>query len=71
LPALIAPRPLYVGSAVDDPFSDPQGEFLAAKAVSPVYAFYGETGVTNAAMPELEHPIGETVMYHVRRADTM
>jgi hypothetical protein len=65
--ALIAPRPLYIGSAVADPFSDPEGEFLAAKAVSPVYALYGVTGITNASMPALEHPIGDTVAYHVRR----
>jgi hypothetical protein len=65
--SLIAPRPLYVGSAIADPFSDPEGEFLAAMAVSPVYALYGVTGITNAAMPALEHPTGDTVAYHVRR----
>jgi hypothetical protein len=65
--SLIAPRPLYIGSAVDDPFSDPEGEFMAAKAVSPVYALYGATGITNATMPALEQPIGDTVAYHVRR----
>jgi hypothetical protein len=64
--ALIAPRPLYVGSAIDDPFSDPEGEFLAAKAVTPVYALYGKTGITDAKMPALEHPIGDVVAYHVR-----
>jgi hypothetical protein len=64
--ALIAPRPLYIGSAIADPFSDPEGEFLAAKAVSSVYALYGQTGITDAAMPALEHPVGGTVMYHVR-----
>lgn len=65
--ALIAPRPLYVASAVADPFSDPEGEFLAAKAVSPVYALYGEKGITDTTMPALEHPIGDVVAYHVRR----
>jgi hypothetical protein len=64
--ALIAPRPLYVCSAIDDPFSDPEGEFLAAKAVTPVYSLYGETGITDAKMPTLEHPIGDVVAYHVR-----
>jgi hypothetical protein len=52
---------------VADPFSDPEGEFLAAVAVSPVYALYGVTGITNVSMPALEHPIGDTVAYHVRR----
>jgi hypothetical protein len=65
--SLIAPRPLYIGSAIDDPFSDPEGEFLAAKAVSPVYALYGKTGITNMNMPSLEHPLGDAVAYHVRR----
>ncbi len=64
--ALIAPRPLYVGSAIDDPFSDPKGEFLSAKAVSSVYALYGETGITDSSMPVLEHPVGDVVRYHVR-----
>ena len=64
--ALIAPRPLYIGSAIDDPFSDPEGEFLAAKAVASVYSLYDETGVAAILMPTLEHPIGDVVMYHVR-----
>lgn len=64
--ALIAPRFLYVASAIDDPFSDPEGEFLSAKAVSRVYALYGKTGIVDASMPSLEHPIGKVVRYHVR-----
>ena len=64
--ALTAPRPLYIGSAVADPFSDPEGEFLAAKAVSPVYVLYGETGIADAVMPAPEHPIGDAVAYHAR-----
>jgi hypothetical protein len=65
--ALIAPRPLYVGSALDDPFSDPQGEFLAAKAVTPVYALYGKTGLPDAQTPPFEQSIGSAVGYHLRR----
>jgi hypothetical protein len=65
--ALIAPRPLYVGSAAKDPFSDPEGEFLSAKAVSEVYKLYGQAGITERAMPPLNHPIGDGALrYHVR-----
>ena len=55
-----------MASAIDDPFSDPEGEFLSAKAVSRVYALYGKTGIVDASMPSLEHPIGKVVRYHVR-----
>ncbi len=65
--SLIAPRPLDIGSAIDDPFSDPGGEFLAARAVTPVYGLYEKTGITDVKMPGLETPIGDTVAYHVRR----
>jgi hypothetical protein len=64
--SLVAPRPLYVASAIDDPFSDPEGEFLAARAVSPVYALYGKSGISDRFMPALDHPIGSVVSYHVR-----
>jgi hypothetical protein len=64
--ALIAPRPLYVGSAVDDPFSDPQGEFMAAQAASGVYALYGLQGVPPGPMPGVSRPVGDTLRYHER-----
>jgi hypothetical protein len=64
--ALIAPRPLYVGSAQSDPFSDPEGEFLAAKAVTPVYAFYGKQGLPDESVPALNHSVGDYVGYHIR-----
>lgn len=65
--ALITPRLLYIGSAIADPFSDPEGEFLSARAVSPVYALYGLTGITHTTMPEIEHSIGDgAVGFHVR-----
>ncbi|OJU10695.1 MAG: hypothetical protein BGN86_00880, partial [Caulobacterales bacterium 68-7] len=52
--ALITPRPLYVGSADKDPYSDPEGEYLATKAVTPVYALYGEQGLPDGPMPALD-----------------
>ena len=63
---LIAPRPLYVASAMGDQWSDPKGEFLSAKLAGQAYALYGEKGVGVDSMPGLEKPVGEYVRYHIR-----
>jgi hypothetical protein len=66
--ALIAPRPLYVGSADDDLWSDPRGEFLACVAASPVYEMLGATGIGTDVMPPLDTPAASGhIGYHVRR----
>jgi hypothetical protein len=45
--ALVAPRPLFIGAGnfEQDPWVDPKGSFLAAKAAGPVYALLGRKGV--------------------------
>ena len=64
--ALVAPRPLYVASAADDAWADPKGEFLSAQNAEPVYALFGKRGLGVAAMPAIDHPVGETIRYHIR-----
>lgn len=64
--ALIAPRPLYVASAKEDRWSDPNGEFLSAKAAEPVYALYGKQGLGAMTIPDVNTAIGNTVSYHIR-----
>ena len=64
--ALIAPRPLFVASAHDDPFSDPEGEFLSAKAASSVYRLFGKNGLPADANYEVNKPEGKTLRYFVR-----
>lgn len=64
--ALIAPRPLYVGSAEDDDWADPRGEFLALKAAEPVYQLFAREGPGGDEMPPLNRPAGDTLRYHIR-----
>jgi hypothetical protein len=69
LMALVAPRPLYVASAVADRWSDPQGEFLAAKHTGPVYELFGKDNLGNANFPEPDQPLHTTVGYHLRSGE--
>ena len=64
--SLMAPRPLYVASAADDLWADPKGEFLSAKNAEGVYALFGKKGLGVADMPAANHPVGETIRYHIR-----
>ena len=65
--ALIAPRPLYVGSANEDLWSDPTGEYLGLCGAAPVYALYGYKGFTEREMPATEDPKTIGVCgYHIR-----
>ena len=50
----IAPRPLLVGSAVDDLPADPEGEYLATQRASRLWDLYG---------------VPERVHYHLRQGD--
>ena len=65
--ALIAPRRVYVASALDDRWADPRGEFLAAKHAEPVYALLGRKGLGVADMPAVDQPVlGDGLAYHIR-----
>lgn len=67
--ALIAPRPLYVASAILDENADPQAEFLGALAVTPVYRLLGSTGLPASEWPAVDRPVLGRVSYHVRSGE--
>lgn len=64
--ALIAPRPLYVASAIDDKNADPEGEFAGAKAAEPVFRLLGAEGLPADTWPELNRSVQGGIGYHVR-----
>jgi hypothetical protein len=65
--AMMAPRPLYVASAIDDRWADPRGEFLAAVAAEPAWKLFGLEGLGTAEWPPVDAPVGSgRIGYHVR-----
>ncbi len=65
--ALIAPRPVYVASAVEDDWADPEGEFLSMYHAGPVFKLFGMETIAQDSLPELNTPLWKGNMgYHIR-----
>ena len=64
--SLIAPRPVYVASAIKDKNADPEGEFAAAKAAEPVFRLLGGEGLPADAWPPVDTSVQGGIGYHVR-----
>jgi len=68
LATLIAPRLLYISSANEDLWADPEGEFLSAVHAGPVYRLLGSQGVESEHWPAPEVPLhGGSIGYHLRK----
>lgn len=68
LVALLAPRAVCVGSAQQDLWADPRGEFLSVVQAGPVYQLLGKQGLgASAQMPAIGEPLdGDGAHYHIR-----
>ncbi|MGN6546404.1 MAG: alpha/beta hydrolase family protein [Aureliella sp.] len=64
--ALTAPRLLHVGSATEDLWADPRGEFEATLAASPIFEKLGVGGLKTKTMPAPGHASIGHVSYHLR-----
>ncbi len=61
--ALVAPRPILLQTGSTDKWSDPYGEFLAAKAATPVFALLGKKGIEKEPFPAVGKPLMNTLGY--------
>jgi hypothetical protein len=64
--SLVAPRPIAIGSAIGDQYSDPEGEFLGGVYATPVYTLLGTSGLPTTKMPGLNEPVSGQIQYHIR-----
>lgn len=66
--ALIAPRGVCVGSAEQDLWADPRGEFTSVVLAGPVYRLFGKQALGDSPeMPPIGEPIhGDGTHYHIR-----
>ncbi|MDO4856715.1 MAG: acetylxylan esterase [Thermoguttaceae bacterium] len=69
--ALMAPRPVYVASASEDKWADPNGEYQSCFFAVPVYQLYGTKtpfdGLEAPNWPGAENPVGNIIGYHCRK----
>ncbi len=65
--SLLAPRAVYVGSADEDLWADPKGEYTSLVKAGPVFDLFGLKRIKQPEMPPLNTPrqVGSTG-YHIR-----
>lgn len=65
--ALMAPRRVYVASAVEDLWADPSNEFRACVLAGPAFKLLSVPDLGCATPPPLSHPLADGhIAYHIR-----
>jgi hypothetical protein len=60
--ALVAPRPIFLGNARRDVWSDPNGSFRSAQGASDTYKLYNKTGLKQDSLKPF-HPDADIGFY--------
>jgi hypothetical protein len=66
LVALMAPRPVLFGNAVEDTWANPDGQFQVLQGADPVYRFLGAGGLDAKGTPETNRLIDSKLGYFIR-----
>lgn len=65
--AAIAPRALYVASATEDAWADPEAEFASLVLAEDAYRLFGSRGLGTGVIPAPDTPVhGDKLGYHLR-----
>jgi len=65
--ALMAPRPVYVASALEDQWADPKGEYTSLVLAGPAYELYGFESLNSMELPPIDTPVKAGKQgYHIR-----
>ena len=66
--ALIAPRPLAIGTATEDVYADPKGELLSCFHASKVYELFGADPFTARELPPPDGAFStNAIHFHYRK----
>ncbi|MDB5085960.1 MAG: hypothetical protein JWN30_2846 [Bacilli bacterium] len=64
---LVAPRLLYVTSASEDSWADPESEFLSVMLAEPIFHLFEAQGLGVQQFPQPDSPLhGDKIGYHLR-----
>ncbi len=66
LVAMVAPRPVLFTCAVDDTWSNPDGQFQVLKAAEPIYKLLNAGGLDTSQVPETGKLVDSTLGYAIR-----
>jgi hypothetical protein len=64
--AMCAPRPVLLGGATEDTWTNPEGAFQMLRAASGVYRLLGAEGLAASVMPPVNHLIDSNPGYFLR-----